>query len=130
MQVGDQFSWMMLTVLEMNVASLSVEVLELVYTTVDTLRMQVLCVQVHVQYFHGTHLHINYLHTTQPQRLPFFSSFLLLGFATVGFTRQSYIVSEGNQLRICVEIIEGELLQESAFILRPSINGSTTSTLE
>ena len=50
-QVGEGFFWMMLAVLEMSLASLSVEVLELVFTTVDTLKMQVLCVQVHAQYF-------------------------------------------------------------------------------
>ena len=53
--------------------------------------------------------------------------FSFLGLAIVGFTRQSYIVSEGDQLRICVEVSEGELVQESIFILRPSINGNTTS---
>ena len=53
--------------------------------------------------------------------------FSFLGLAIVGFTRQSYIVSEGDELRICVEVIEGELEQESIFILRPSINGNTTS---
>ena len=53
--------------------------------------------------------------------------FSFLGLAIVGFTRQSYIVSEGDQLHICVEVIEGELEQESILILRPSINGNTTS---
>ena len=45
-QVGEGFFWMMLPVLEMSLASLSVETVELVFTTVDTLRMLVLCVQV------------------------------------------------------------------------------------
>ena len=47
-RVGDGFYWMMLAVLEMNLASLSAEVVELVFTTVDTLRMLVLRVQVRV----------------------------------------------------------------------------------
>ena len=55
-QVGEGFFWMMLAVLEMSLTSLSAEVLELVFTTVDTLKMQVLCVQVHVQYFFFTRL--------------------------------------------------------------------------
>ena len=47
-QVGEGFFWMILAVQEKNLASLSAEVLELVFTTVDTQRMLVLCVQVHV----------------------------------------------------------------------------------
>ena len=70
-QVGEGFFWMMLAVLEISLASLSAEVLELVFTTVDTLKMQVLCVQ--VQYFCATDSEINYSYTTQPQWLPFFS---------------------------------------------------------
>ena len=71
-QVGEGFFWMMLAVLEMSLTSLSAEVLELVFTTVDTLKMQVLCVQVHVQYFFhaATDLEIHYSHTTQQQWLP------------------------------------------------------------
>ena len=121
-QVGEEFFWMMLAVLVLSLASLSVAVLELVFTTVATLRMLVLCVQVHVQSANG--LEINYSRTTQLLSILFFS---FLGLAIVGFTRQSYIVSEGDELRICVEVIEGELEQESIFILRPSINGNTTS---
>ena len=44
---------MMLTVPVLSLASLSVEVLELVFTTVTTLRMLVLHVQVHVQSANG-----------------------------------------------------------------------------
>ena len=64
-QVGEGFFWMMLAVLVLSLASLSVAVLELVFTTVATLRMLVLCVQVHVQSANG--LEINYSRTTQPQ---------------------------------------------------------------
>ena len=124
-QVVEGFFWMMLAVLVLSLASLSVAVLELVFTTVATLRMLVLCVQVHVQSANG--LEINYSCTTQPHCLPSILFFSFLGLAIVGFTRQSYIVSEGDQLHICVEVIEGELVQESIFILRPSINGNTTS---
>ena len=116
----------MLAVLEMSLASLSVEVLESVFTTVATLRMPVLCVQVHVQSFFCYCL-VDQLFTYNTTAMISLLFFPLLGFAIVGFTRQSYIVSEGDQLHICVEIIEGELKQESIFILRPSINGSTTS---
>ena len=63
-QVGEGFFWMMLAVLEMSLASLSAEVLELVFITVDTLRMLVLCVQVN---FSATDLEINYSLTSQPQ---------------------------------------------------------------
>ena len=63
-QVGEGFFWMMLTVLEMSLASLSAEVLELVFITVDTLRMLVLCVQVK---FSAIDLEINYSLTSQPQ---------------------------------------------------------------
>ena len=53
--------------------------------------------------------------------------FPFLGFAIVGFTRQAYIVSEGDQLHICVEIIEGQVAQESVvMIISPGINGSAT----
>ena len=45
-EVGEGFFWMMSAAQEKNLASLSVETLELVFTTVDTLRMLVLCVQV------------------------------------------------------------------------------------
>ena len=45
-KVGDGFYWMMLAVLEMSLVSLSAETVELVFTTVDTLRMLALCVQV------------------------------------------------------------------------------------
>ena len=45
-QVGDGFYWMMLGVLEMSLVSLSAQTVELVFTTVDTLRMLELCVQV------------------------------------------------------------------------------------
>ena len=63
-QVGEGFFWMMLAVLEMSLASLSAEVLELVFITVDTLRMLVLCVQVN---FSATDLEINYSLTSQPR---------------------------------------------------------------
>ena len=53
--------------------------------------------------------------------------FPFLGFAIVGLTRQSYIVSEGDHLRICLEIIEGELKQGGVFTLRPGINENATS---
>ena len=56
------------------------------------------------------------------------SSFLpFLGTVIIGLTRQSYIASEGDQLRICVEIIEGLVVQESVVIISPGINGSATS---
>ena len=45
----------------------------------------------------------------------------------VGLTRQAYIVSEGDQLRICMEIIEGQVTQESVVIISPGINGNATS---
>ena len=48
----------------MSLASLSAEVLELVFITVDTLTMLVLCVQVN---FSATDLEINYSLTSQPQ---------------------------------------------------------------
>ena len=51
----------MLAVLEKNLTSLSVETLELVYITVDTLRMLVLCVQVNIS---ATDSEINYSVTT------------------------------------------------------------------
>ena len=63
-QVGEGFFWMMLAVLEMSLASLNAEILELVFITVDTLRMLVLCVQVN---FSATDLEINYSRTSQPQ---------------------------------------------------------------
>ena len=63
-QVGEGFFWMMLAVLEMSLASLSAEILELVFITVDTLKMLVLCVQVN---FSATDLEINYSRTSQPQ---------------------------------------------------------------
>lgn len=63
-QVREGFFWMMLAVLEMSLASLSAEVLELVFITVDTLRMLVLCVQVK---FSAIDLEINYSLTSQPQ---------------------------------------------------------------
>ena len=116
----------MLAVLEMSLASLSVEVLESVFTTVATFRMPVLCVQVHVRSFLCYWL-VDQLFTYNTTTMVSLLFFPLLGFAIVGFTRQSHIVSEGDQLHICMEIIEGELEQESIFILRPSINGSTTS---
>ena len=55
------------------------------------------------------------------------SIFPFLGTVIVGLTRQSYVVSEGDQLRICLEIIEGEIAQESVVIISPGINGSATS---
>ena len=65
-QVGDGFYWMMLGVLEMSLVSLSVETVELVFTTVDTLRMLALCVQVCVIFSHlATNSEINYSYTTQ-----------------------------------------------------------------
>lgn len=45
----------------------------------------------------------------------------------VGLTRQAYIASEGDQLRICMEIIEGQVTQESVVIISPGINGNATS---
>ena len=60
-EVGEGFFWMMLAVLEKNLTSLSVETLELVFITVDTLRMLVLCVQVNIS---ATDLVTNYSHTT------------------------------------------------------------------
>ena len=71
-KVGEGYFWMMLAAQEKNLASLSVETLELVFTTVDTLRMLVLCVQVNIS---ATDLEINYSHTPQPRWLSC-SSFL------------------------------------------------------
>ena len=122
-KVGDGFYWMMLAVLEMSLVSLSAEVVELVFTTVNTLRMLELCVQV-CMIFPRLLTQRSTIHA-QHNDCPLFLSFL--GTAIVGFTRQSYIVSEGDQLRICVEIIEGELQQGGVFILRPGINGNSTS---
>ena len=124
-QVGDGFYWMMLAVLEMSLVSLSAEVVELVFTTVITLRMLALCVQVCVIFSHLL-TQRSTIHTQRNEHPPH-SFFPFLGTAIVGFTRQSYIVSEGDQLRICVEIIEGELQQGGVFILRPGINGNSTS---
>ena len=45
----------------------------------------------------------------------------------VGLTRQAYIASEGDQLRICMELIEGQVTQESVVIISPGINGNATS---
>ena len=121
-QVEEGYFWMMLAVQEMSLASLSAETEELVFTTVDTLRMLVLCVQVNIS---ATDSETNFSHNTTTMISLFFFSFL--GFAIVGLTRKSYIVSEGDQLRICLEIIEGELQQGGVFILRPGINGNATS---
>ena len=88
-QVGEGFFWMMLAVLEMSLTLLSAEVLELVFTTVDTLKMQVLCVQ--VQYFYATDSEINYSYTTQPQWLPS-SSFLHKTIIHSCRTKQSTLV--------------------------------------
>ena len=122
-KVGDGFYWMMLAVLEMSLVSLSAETVELVFTTVDTLRMLALCVQVCV-IFSCLLTQRSTIHA-QRNDCPLFHSFL--GTVIVGLTRQSYIASEGDQLRICVEIIEGLVVQESVVIISPGINGSATS---
>ena len=70
-EVGEGFFWMMSGAQEKNLASLSAETLELVFTTVDTLRMLVLCVQVNIS---ATDSEINYSVTSQ--WLPSSSSFL------------------------------------------------------
>ena len=50
------------------------------------------------------------------------------GLVIVGLTRPAYVASEGDQLRICVEILEGQVTQESVvIIISPGINGSATS---
>ena len=61
-EVGEGFFWMMSGAQEKNLASLSAETLELVFTTVDTLRMLVLCVQVSIS---ATDSEINYSVTSQ-----------------------------------------------------------------
>ena len=71
-KVGEGFFWMMSAAQETNLASLSAETLELVFTIVDTLRMLVLCVQVNIS---ATDSVINYSHAPQQQRL-LSSSFL------------------------------------------------------
>ena len=121
-KVGEGFFWMMSAAQEKNLASLSVETLELVFTTVDTLRMLVLCVQVNIS---ATDLEISYSHTTTTMVALLFFPFS--GLVIVGLTRQSYIATEGDHLRICVEIIEGQVAQESVVIISPGINGSATS---
>ena len=70
-EVGEGFFWIMSGAQEKNLASLSAETLELVFTTVDTLRMLVLCVQVNIS---ATDSEINYSVTSQ--WLPSSSSFL------------------------------------------------------
>ena len=49
------------------------------------------------------------------------------GLVIVGLTRPAYIATEGDHLRICVEIIEGQVAQEGVVIISPGINGSATS---
>ena len=121
-KVGEGFFWMMSAAQEKNLASLSVETLELVFTTVDTLRMLVLCAQVNIS---ATDLEINYSHTMTTMVALLFFPFS--GLVIVGLTRPAYIATEGDHLRICVEIIEGQVAQESVVIISPGINGSATS---
>ena len=71
-QVGEGYSWMMLAVQEMSLASLSAETEELVFTTVDTLRMLVLCVQVNIS---ATDSEINFSHNTTAMTSLFFFLF-------------------------------------------------------
>ena len=71
-QVGEGYFWMMLAVQEMSLASLSAETEELVFTTVDTLRMLVLCVQVNIS---ATDSEINFSHNTTAMTSLFFFLF-------------------------------------------------------